>query len=213
MVEFSTPVHGFLVVQPLFNKFESLSTFESHQDWESSTWIIKMHIQDFGNISSLVIFRLSSCDSSPPLRLVVGGSSKVHKMSYTHPNSILSISMSYMRQEEEVGKNPFWYFWVDWPWPFNFQLKIFKFKYLGFCSSDWKTEDSSEKLEIKRIYGEKTIWYFECFTFIGPCDSSTSPRANFWPGTLEKFSKHGFSFFTQIYHFLLNPDPSDILVA
>ena len=37
--------------------------------------------------------------------------------------------------------------------------------------------------------------YFECFTSGNPCDSSTSPRANFWFGTSEKFSKHGFSFF------------------
>ena len=66
-----------------------------------------MHVQAFGNISSLVIFRLSSCDPSPPLRLVVGGSSKVHKMSYTNPNSILAVPMSSMRQEEEMGKNQF----------------------------------------------------------------------------------------------------------
>ena len=88
------------------NKFDSLSTYESHQDWKSSIWIIHMHTQAFGKISSLVIFRLSSCDSSPPLKLVVGGSSKVHKMSYTNPNLIMSISMSSMRQEEEMGKRP-----------------------------------------------------------------------------------------------------------
>jgi hypothetical protein len=66
-----------------------------------------MHIQAFRNISSLVTFRLSSCDSSPPLRLAVGGSSKVHKMSYTHPNLTLLVAMSSMRQEEEMRKNPF----------------------------------------------------------------------------------------------------------
>ena len=66
-----------------------------------------MHIQAFRRISSLVIFRLSSCDSSPPLKLVVGGSSKVHKMSYTHPNLILLVSMIYMSQEEEMGKTHF----------------------------------------------------------------------------------------------------------
>ena len=37
--------------------------------------------------------------------------------------------------------------------------------------------------------------YFECFTSENPCDSSTSLRANFYPETLEKFLKHGFSFF------------------
>ena len=87
----------FLDVQPMFNKFESLSTSESHQDWESSTWIIQMYIQAFRKISSLVICRLSSCDSSPPLRLVVGGSLKVHKTSYTHLNSISLVSVSSMR--------------------------------------------------------------------------------------------------------------------
>ena len=36
---------------------------------------------------------------------------------------------------------------------------------------------------------------FECFTSINPCDSSTSPRANFWPMSPEKFLRHGFSIF------------------
>ena len=154
----------FLAVQPMFNKFDSLSTFESHHDWESSTWLIQMHIQAFGNISSLVIFRLSYCDSSPPLRLVVGGSSKVHRMSYTHPNSISSVAMSYMRQEEEMRKNPFWYFHVNRLWPFNFQLEIFKFKYLCFYSFDCKIEDSFGKLQIERRHGEKHIFIFWVFT-------------------------------------------------
>ena len=62
--------------------------------------------QAFRKISSLVIFRLSSCDSSPPLRLTVGGSSKVHKMSYNHPNYIPPVATSFMRQEEDIGKKP-----------------------------------------------------------------------------------------------------------
>ena len=37
--------------------------------------------------------------------------------------------------------------------------------------------------------------YFECFTFGNPCDSSTSPRDNFWPVTPEKFLRHGFLVF------------------
>ena len=36
---------------------------------------------------------------------------------------------------------------------------------------------------------------FECFTYKNPHDSSTSPRAKFWPGTQEKFLGHGFSIF------------------
>jgi hypothetical protein len=36
---------------------------------------------------------------------------------------------------------------------------------------------------------------FEFFTSENPCDSSSPPRRNHEPGTPEKFSKHGFSFF------------------
>ncbi|CAF4459404.1 unnamed protein product, partial [Adineta steineri] len=50
---------------------------------------------------------LSSCDHSPPLKPAVGGSLKVHKMSYTHPNSIMLVAMSSTRKEEYMGKNPF----------------------------------------------------------------------------------------------------------
>ena len=152
-----------LVIQPMFNKFESLTTSESHHDWESSTWIIQIHIQAFRKISSLVCFRLSSCNSSPPLRLVVGGSLKVYKMSYTYENSILSVAMSYMRQEEDMEKNPFWDFWAGRLWPFNFQTEIFKFKYLGFCSSDRKSEDSSRNIKIERRHGEKPLLIFWVF--------------------------------------------------
>jgi hypothetical protein len=65
-----------------------------------------MHTQAFRNISQLVIFKLSSCDLSPPLKPVTGVSSKVHKMSYTHPNSIPSIAMGSRRQGEEMMKIP-----------------------------------------------------------------------------------------------------------
>ena len=58
-----------------------------------------MHTQDFRKISQLVIFKLSSCDSSPPLEPVTGESSDDHKMSYTHPNSILSVDMGSRTQE------------------------------------------------------------------------------------------------------------------
>ena len=40
----------------------------------------------------------------------VGSWWKVHKMSYTHPNLIMSVSRGSMWHEEEMGKNPFWYF-------------------------------------------------------------------------------------------------------
>ena len=88
LVEISSSVHGFLAVQPMFTKSDSLSNFEPYQDWKISTSLTHMHTEFFRKIPQLVNFKLSSCDSSPPLRLVVGGSSKVHKMSYTHPNLI-----------------------------------------------------------------------------------------------------------------------------
>jgi hypothetical protein len=72
-----------------------------------------MHSQAFRKISQLVIFKLSSCDLSPPLKPVTGGSSKVHKMSYTHPNSIPSVAMGSRRQEEEMRIYQFLYFQVD----------------------------------------------------------------------------------------------------
>ena len=65
-----------------------------------------MHTQAFRKISQLVNFKLSSCDLSPPLKPVAGGSSKVRKMSYTHPNSNPSVAMGYRRQEEEMRKDP-----------------------------------------------------------------------------------------------------------
>ena len=139
-----------------------------------------MHIQGFRNISSLVIFRLSPCDSSPPLILAVGGSSKVHQMSNNHPNSIPSVAMCSLRQEEEMGKISFWYFLVDRLWPFNFQLNLFKFEYLNFCSSDWKTEDSSRKLEIERRHGEKPILRFWVFHLYKSLWLFTSLEAKPW---------------------------------
>ena len=66
-----------------------------------------MYTQSFKKISQLVIFKLSSCDLSPPLKPITDGSSKVHKMSYTHTNLISSGSMDYRRKEEEMRKDPF----------------------------------------------------------------------------------------------------------
>ena len=116
LVKFSSPVHEFWLFSPFQQvcEFKYFFNAESHEDRESSSYLIKMHIQVSKEFSTLVIFRLSSCDLSPPLKLAIGGSLKVHKMSYTHPNSIPSVFMSYMRKREEMRKNLFWYFWVDW---------------------------------------------------------------------------------------------------
>jgi hypothetical protein len=66
-----------------------------------------MHTRSLRKISQLVNFELFPCDLSPPLRPVVGGFSKDRKISYTHPNSISSVSMGSRRQEEEMRKGPF----------------------------------------------------------------------------------------------------------
>ena len=66
-----------------------------------------MNTQDFRKISQLVIFKLSSCDLSPLLKPITGGSSKLHNMIYTHPNSILSVAMGSRRKEEEMSKDLF----------------------------------------------------------------------------------------------------------
>ena len=72
-----------------------------------------MNTQAFRKISQHVIFKLSSCDLSPPLKPVIGGFFKDLKMSYTHPNLIMSVAMGSRRQEEEMRKDPFLYFRVD----------------------------------------------------------------------------------------------------
>ena len=110
LVEISSFVHGFVVVQPMFTKSDSLRNFEAYQDWNKSTSLTHMHIQTFGNISQLVNFKLSSCDLSPPLKPITGGSLKVRKMSYTHPNSISSVDMGSRRKEEEMRKDQIKYF-------------------------------------------------------------------------------------------------------
>ena len=89
----------------MFIKFDSSRNHESHQDVIPSSYLTHFHTQAFKKISQVVIFNLSFCDSTPPLEPVIGESSNDHKMSYTHPNSIPLVAMSYMRQYEEMGKN------------------------------------------------------------------------------------------------------------
>jgi hypothetical protein len=66
-----------------------------------------MNTQAFRKISQLVLFKLSSCDLSHPLKPVTGGSSKFHKTGYTHPYLIPSVDMGSRRKEEEMRKDPF----------------------------------------------------------------------------------------------------------
>jgi hypothetical protein len=156
-------VYGFEAVQPMFIKFNSSSNHESHQDVIPSSYLTHLHTQAFRKISQVVIFKLSSCDSSPPLEPITGESSNVHKMSYTHPNLILSVDMGSRMREEEIKEDPFWYFSVDQLWLFNFQPNISKMEYLDFYSSDCKTEDSSRKLWTERRHGQKPIFIFLVF--------------------------------------------------
>ena len=164
----------------MFIKFNSSSNHESHQDVIPSSYLTQLHTQAFINISQVVIFKLSSCDSSPPLEPVTGESSNDHKMSYTHPNSIPSVAMGSRRREEVMRKYPFWYFSDDQLWPFNFQPNISKMEYLDFYSSDCKTEDSSGKLGIGRRHGQKPIFRFWVFHLQKSLWLFTSPEAEPW---------------------------------
>ena len=145
-----------------------------------SSYLTHLHTQAFRKISQVVIFKLSSCDSSPPLELVTGESSNIHKMSYTHPNLIPSVAMGSRRWEEEIRKDPFWYFLDDQLWPFNFQPNISKMEYLDFYSSDCKTKDSFGKLGIGRRHGKKPIFIFWVFHLPKSLWLFTSPEAKPW---------------------------------
>jgi hypothetical protein len=67
-VKFSSSVHGFGAVQPMFTKFGSLISCDLHQDFKLSSRIIHMHTKYFRKISQLVNFKLFPCHLSPPLK-------------------------------------------------------------------------------------------------------------------------------------------------
>ena len=100
-------MHGFEAVWPMFIKFDSSSNNETHQDVIPSSYLTYLNTQAFRKISQVVIFKLSSCDSSPPLEPVTGESSNNHRMSSTHPNSIPEVAMGSRRREKVMRKNPF----------------------------------------------------------------------------------------------------------
>jgi hypothetical protein len=100
-------MHGFEAIQSMFIKFDNSRNHESHQDVIPSLYLTHLHTQAFRKISQVVIFKLSSCDSSPPLEPVTGESSNDHKMSYTQPNLIPSVAMGSRRREEEMKKTHF----------------------------------------------------------------------------------------------------------
>ena len=86
--EISSTVHGFEAVWPMFIKFDSSSNNETHRDVIPSSYLTYLNTQAFRKFLQAIIFKLSSCDSSPPLEPVTGESSNKHRMSSTHPNSI-----------------------------------------------------------------------------------------------------------------------------
>ena len=144
---------------------------------KTSSYLTYLHTQAFRKISQLVIFKLSSCDSSPPLKPVTGESSNDHKMSYTHPTSILSVSMGSRRQEEEMRKDPFWYFSDDQLWPFNFQPNISKMVILDFYSSDCKLKIVLESLGLGEDIVKKLFWEFHLRKYLW---LFTSPEVEPW---------------------------------
>jgi hypothetical protein len=134
-----------------------------------------------------------------PWSLANGRSSKVDKMSSIHPNPILLVAMSSVSKRKDMRKNSLWYFWSDRLWPFNFQFgcrpKSSNHNILVSAHPIWKLKIVLESSPLRESMVRNPFWYFEFFTFRNPYDSSTSPRANFWPMTLEKFLTHGFLFF------------------
>ena len=103
--------------------------------------------------------------------------------------------MGSRRKEEVMRKDPFW----------DFRMTDCDFSTSSPISQNWNILISTHmfvKLKIVlEILGsgedmvKNPFSYFEFFTSGNPCDSSPPPRRNHEPGTSEKFSKHGFSFF------------------
>ena len=98
-----------------------------------------------------------------------------------------------------MRKNPFWYFWFDRLWPFNFEFgcqpKSSNHNILVFAHLIWKLKIVLKRYRWRESKVRNPFWYFKCFTFGNPCDSWTSPGATFWPVTSEKFLRHGFLVF------------------
>ena len=151
-----------------------------------------------------------------PWSLADGESLKIDKMSSTHLNSIPSNVLSSISQRKGIRKNPFWDFWFDQLWPFNFQFgcrpKSSNHNIWVFADPIWKLKIVPKISRLRESMVRNQFWYFECCHYKNPCDSSTSPRANFWPMTLENFLRHGFLVFHLNLPFLSNLDRGDILV-
>ena len=152
-----------------------------------------------------------------PWPLVDGETLKADKMSSTHPNSIPSDVLSSISQREFMRKKPFLYFRFDQLWLFNFQFgcrpKSTNHIILVSTHPISNLKIDPERFKWRELMVKNPFWYFECYTSGIPCDSSSPLRAKIRPMTSEKFSKHGFSFFTKFFHFLSNLDQDEILVV
>ena len=120
-------------------------------------------------------------------------------MNSTHPNLIMSYVLRFMSQREHMLKNPFLVFRIDRLWSFNFQFgcwpKSSNHNILVSTHPIWKMKRVLKISGSRQSMVRNPFWYFQFFTFRNPCDSSSSPRAKFWPMTPEKFLRNGFSFF------------------
>ena len=152
-----------------------------------------------------------------PWSLTDGGASKDDKISSTHPNSIPSDVLCSMSQRKHMKKNSFQDFRFDRLWPFNVQIgcrpKSTNHIILVFAHPISKLKIDPKKSWSIEFMVKNQLLYFECYTSIIPYDSSPLPRAKIRLMTSEKFSKHGFSFVTSFFHFLLNFNWGDILVV
>ena len=131
--------------------------------------------------------------------LAGGRSLKVDKMNSTHSNLISSVTISSISLGEDMRKNPFWYFWFDRLWPFNFQFgyqpKSSNHNILVSAHPIWKLKIVPKISWPRESIVRNPFLHFKCFIHGNTCDSSTSPRANYWPVTPKKFLRHGFSAF------------------
>ena len=116
-----------------------------------------------------------------------------------------------MRRSDE--RYPFWYFSDDQLWLFNFHLISQNWNILISTHLIAKLKIVLESLWSREDMVKNPFSYFEFFTSGNPCDSSPPPRRNHELGTLEKFLKHGFSFFNPNIPLSLEPESNENFVS
>ena len=155
-----------LVVYPICQvcEFKHLLNSDSHEKQKSSRKILKIHNQASRKFWSLLIFKLSSCDSSPS---PITSSWRISESRSDDFYSSQFNSIRFYEFYEKEGRHEKKTILIFLVWPVvTLQLlvllssKIFKSQYFGFFSSDLKNEDSFENISIERIHGEKPILRF-----------------------------------------------------